>query len=267
VSNEHSIALQVIQVTDSHLRGDEDGTLLGMNTRASLEAVLELIERNGHEPDLVVATGDIAQDGSEEAYQCFQDEMSQFSCPVYWFLGNHDHNRSMVQIAAGTEALDRVVVRHGWKLIFLDSSVPGKVYGRLGKDELRLLEEELSADSKLHVLICFHHHPIDIGSAWLDNIGLRNRDEFLAIIDRHDNVRGVLWGHIHQEIDVERNGVRMLASPSTCVQFKPKTKNFAVDTVAPGYRWLNLMRDGRIETGVNRAEHIEFVIDLNSKGY
>lgn len=267
MSNEKQIALQVIQLTDAHLSREDSGTLLGMNTRESLNAVLDLVQRNGHDPDLVLVTGDISQDGSEESYQCFQERMHVFGCPVYWFLGNHDNYQAMVQIVAGTEALDRVVVRNGWKLIFLDSSVPNKVYGRLGSDELRLLERELSSDPHLHTMICFHHHPIDVQSAWLDSIGLRNRDELFEIVDRHDNVRLILWGHVHQEVDLERNRVRMLASPSTCVQFKPGSREFAVDTAAPGYRWLNLYQDGSIETGVERCDHIDFVVDLNSKGY
>src|SRR5690554_7222962 len=81
VANVNDIALQVIQLTDPHLRQDEDGLLLGMNTRRSLSAVLELVQQDGHDPDLVVATGDISQDGSEESYQSFQEYMSVFNCP------------------------------------------------------------------------------------------------------------------------------------------------------------------------------------------
>ena len=264
---EKQIALQVIQVTDPHLRREVEGTLLGMNTRQSLGAVLELIQRDGLEPDLIVATGDISQDGSEESYQAFRDEMAIFPCPVYWSMGNHDETRAMVQVAAGTEALDQVVVRNGWKLILLDSSVPHKVFGRLGRDELRLLEQELAADPDLHVLISLHHHPVDVESAWLDSIGLRNRDEFFEIVDRFPNVRAILWGHVHQEVDTWRGEIRLLGSPSTCVQFKPRSVEFSVDEAAPGYRWLNLMEDGSVETGVARCEHIEFVVDLQSKGY
>lgn len=265
--DEKQIALQVIQVTDPHLRREVEGTLLGMNTRQSLSAVLDLIRHDGLEPDLVVATGDISQDGSEESYQAFRDEMSVFPCPVYWSMGNHDETRAMVQVAAGTEALDQVVVRNGWKLILLDSSVPQKVFGRLGRDELRLLEQELAEDPDLHVLISLHHHPIDVDSVWLDKIGLRNRDEFFEIVDRYPNVRAILWGHVHQEVDAQRGHIRLLGSPSTCVQFRPHSVEFSVDAAAPGYRWLNLLADGSVETGVGRCEQIDFVVDLQSKGY
>ena len=64
-----------------------------------------------------------------------------------------------------------------------------------------------------------------------------------------------------------RGNVRLLASPSTCVQFTPGSEDFAVDTLAPGYRWLRLLPDGTLETGVARVTGIDFEIDYSIKGY
>src|SRR5690606_20318060 len=115
--------------------------------------------------------------------------------------------------------------------------------------------------------ICFHHHPLSMGSRWIDTIGLHNADELLAIVRRHNNVRCVLWGHVHQESDQIIDGVRYLSTPSTCVQFMPGSDDFAIDTLAPGYRWLDLHPDGRVDTGVSRVEDIAFDIDYSVKGY
>ena len=41
-----------------------------------------------------------------------------------------------------------------------------------------------------------------------------------------------------------------LATPATCVQCKPGTPEPQVDERPPGYRWLELHPDGRIETRV-----------------
>ena len=72
---------------------------------------------------------------------------------------------------------------------------------------------------------------------------------------------------MHQEIDTERNGVRLLASPSTCVQFAPGCENFKADAKPPGYRWLDLAPGGEVTTGVSRVADVEFVVDLESGGY
>ncbi|WP_020410335.1 3',5'-cyclic-AMP phosphodiesterase [Hahella ganghwensis] len=259
--------LKIVQVTDSHLRREVDGMLLGMNTRESLDAVLELVDARKERPDLVLATGDLAQDGSAEAYHCFEKKMARFECPVVWFSGNHDDPDVMTSAIRNSQAFVKVKLLDDWKLIFLDSSVRNKVYGELAETELQLLKQELEKDQDKHVAICFHHHPVNIDCRWLDTIGLKNADELFAITDQYSHVKMILWGHIHQEYDQVRNGVRMLATPSTCVQFKPCSEDFAVDDLAPGYRWIKLAADGSIETAVERADHIDFVVDMSSKGY
>jgi Icc protein len=266
-SSKHNADLTIVQLSDSHLRKEPEGELLGMNTRESLDAVLDLVKANHPDPDVVLATGDLAQDGHEKSYACFREKLAFFSCPVFWYTGNHDNRSAMRSATKGSNVLDKRMLTENWQLIFLDSLVPGKVYGELAEGELSYLEKALVEYPDKHTLVCFHHHPIDIESAWLDNIGLKNRASLFSIIDKYKQVKGLLWGHIHQEVDCIRKGVRMLATPSTCVQFLPKSTHFAVDTVAPGYRWLILKANGDIETGVKRAHHIEFKVDYNSKGY
>lgn len=74
-------------------------------------------------------------------------------------------------------------------------------------------------------------------------------------------------GHIHQEFDQQRGNLRLLASPSTCVQFAPGSEEFQVSSEAPGYRWLRLYADGTLDTGVSRVTGITFEIDYSVKGY
>jgi Icc protein len=118
-----------------------------------------------------------------------------------------------------------------------------------------------------HLLVCLHHHPVPMGSEWLDTQLVGSAERFFEVIDAHPRVRGILWGHVHQEYDDTRNGVRLLAVPSTCVQFKPGSADFAVDDTSPGYRWLDLHADGGIDTAVSRVEGIHFEVDMSVKGY
>jgi Icc protein len=108
---------------------------------------------------------------------------------------------------------------------------------------------------------------VPIGSPWLDTMMVDNAAEFFAVLDRHPQVRAVLWGHVHQTCDQVRRGVRLLASPSTCIQFQPQSAGFALDEAAPGYRWLELHDSGVIETGVVRLENYSATLDRNSGGY
>lgn len=156
-----------------------------------------------------------------------------------------------------------------WHIVMLDSQIPGEVGGRLGQGQLALLEQALqrAQEKELHVLICLHHQPVPVGSVWLDKQQVSDADALFAVTDRYPQVKGILWGHVHQQVDVERNGVKLMASPSTCVQFAPDLEDFKVDDKGPGYRWLELAPDGDICTGVSRVTSRDFMVDLESGGY
>ncbi len=265
VTNER--AIQIVQITDCHLTREAGGELLGVNTRDSLDAVLALIKTNHPSPDIVLASGDIAQDGSVAAYRCFKEKTAFFDCPVYWFAGNHDNLEKMAQVTKGSDVLTKQVRVGNWQLLLLDSSVAGQVFGKISPAELELLDRVLDAASDQHCLLGLHHHSIDIQCQWLDAIGLHNRDQLFEIIEQYDNIRAIVCGHIHQELDQTSNGIRYLAAPSTCVQFEPKTKAFSVANQAPGYRWLQLYPNGDIGTGVNRLDNFNYEVDASSEGY
>jgi 3',5'-cyclic-AMP phosphodiesterase len=116
-------------------------------------------------------------------------------------------------------------------------------------------------------LIALHHNPVPGNSAWMRDIGLENGEEFFATIKISKKVKCVLYGHIHQELDFEHEGVRCLCTPSTCIQFKPDVTSFSLDRVNPGYRSLQLFDDGRVETEVRRVSGETFEADYNSPGY
>lgn len=261
--------LRVVQVTDCHLFASTEGKLLGLNTQFSLDRVLELVEKNNAGMDVILATGDLAQDASTTAYARLFKRLHDFKAPIYWMKGNHDSLAPMLEtFAAERERVSPCVAELGaWTIILLDSTIPGKVPGEFFHDDLDFLEQALANARGEHILVSLHHQPVPMGCDWLDTQIVKNAADFFALIDQAPRVRAVLWGHVHQAFDGARKGVRLLSTPSTCVQFKPLSHDFAVDTLAPGYRWLDLHADGRIDTGVERVENIEFKVDFSVKGY
>lgn len=267
--NEAGKPLRVVQVSDSHLFADTEGKLLGLNTQFSLEKVLELVRAEQPAMDVLLATGDLAQDASYDAYRRLRDALAAFSVPVYWLEGNHDKPAPMLKaLADQRERIGPCAAEIGnWTLIMLDSTIPGEVPGELFEDDLAFLDRALTAAAGDHIMVCLHHHPIPMGCKWLDTQVVASAGDFFAVIDRHPRVRSIIWGHVHQEYAGERNGVELYSVPSTCVQFKPFSDDFAVDKSPPGYRWFDLYPDGRIDTAVSRVEGIEFDVDMSVKGY
>ncbi|AZE58941.1 MULTISPECIES: 3',5'-cyclic-AMP phosphodiesterase [Pseudomonas fluorescens group] len=257
----------LVQLSDSHLFAEEGTALLGMNTRASLQRVIELVREQQPRIDLVLATGDLSQDGTLESYQQFRDMTRAIGAPARWIPGNHDEPQIMALAAVHSDLLEPVMDIGNWRITLLDSAVPGSVPGYLQDQQLQLLAQALSEAPNRHHLVCLHHHPVSIGCAWMEPIGLRNPEALFAVLDRFPQARALLWGHVHQEIDRERNGLRLLASPSTCIQFAPGSEDFQVSEQAPGYRWLRLHADGGLETGVERLRDFAFTVDYGSNGY
>jgi len=261
--------VRLLQLTDTHLHASDEANLCGIRTTDSLARVIELARAHNWPPDAVLATGDLSQDETPESYRRFVDTFSALNVPVHCLPGNHDIPRKMAETFTGSfnVNLTRWAELGAWQVVLLNTSVPNDNGGELADSELEFLGTTLRENSDRHALICLHHNPVAVGSEWLDTMQLRNSRAFFAVTERYANVKAILWGHVHQEYDAMRDGVRLLATPSTCVQFLPGSRKFSIDTRPPGYRWLTLNPDGTLETGVRRLETYPFVPDLSTRGY
>jgi len=159
------------------------------------------------------------------------------------------------------------LVGEHWQVILLDSQVYGTPHGWLSHLQLAELEAALQQHPEKYALICLHHHTFPVGSIWLDQHDLKNANDFLTLLARYPQVKAVMCGHVHQEYDQIHQGIRFLTSPSTCIQFKPLSVDFSLDTMSPGWRYLQLYPDGRLATQVWRLDPGQFVPDLQSTGY
>jgi Icc protein len=244
--------VQILHITDPHLHAHRDAMMRGLNTYDSFRSIIDRANTEKRKLDAVIATGDLVQDETREGYERFSNLVSELGVPVHCIPGNHDSPQIMAEILNKPPfQFCGSAIYQDWCLIMLNSVVRWDDGGQLETSQLEILEQTLSANESRYALICMHHHPVSIGSAWMDGgLGLRNSSDFFKIIDQYDNVRGIAWGHVHQASDHERNGVTLFSTPSTCAQFLPNSDVFKMDTRPPGYRWLNLMPDGSIETEV-----------------
>jgi Icc protein len=243
----------VVQFTDTHIYGDPSARLAGIDSRESFDAVVAHARAGVWPPNAVLVTGDLAMDGSSAAYMWLRERLAILGAPVYCIPGNHDEPPTMREIMqAHSITSDTCVDIGAWRVLLLDTFAPGRESGELGRTELECLSSELSRIRDRHVLIALHHPPVAVGSPWMDAMGLADAASFWEAVNDAANVRCVLWGHVHQNYDSYRGGIRLLGSPSTCVQFAPRATRFALDARAPAYRRLELRDDGQVDTVVRR---------------
>ncbi len=243
---------RLLHLTDPHLFADPRATVYGIDTADSLARVLTqaMTEPEGR-ADAILVTGDIADDLSAAAYERFRMTLQPAGVPVYCLPGNHDDPALMAQHLAAFGIPCNGRARLGaWGLALLDSHVPGEPHGAISSAEFARLDGHLHALRDLPVLLAVHHPPAPVGSPWIDAIGLRDAVELLARLERFPNVRAIVSGHVHQSFETRRGALRLLATPSTCAQFTPRTLDCVIDSRPPGYRWLQLGSDGRFDTDV-----------------
>jgi 3',5'-cyclic-AMP phosphodiesterase len=264
VVQESMAAHRVLQITDTHLRPDAGSTLLGVDTAESLLAVLRQALAE-HAPDAILATGDLAHDDTTGlAYERYlQLVRGLFAGPLLHLPGNHDYQAPM---DAALQPVAELKLGN-WEVIGFDTHADGRVEAEFGAADLGHLRSRLAAATADHVLLACHHPPLEVGCPWLDPHRISRGRELLESCSADGRVRGLVFGHVHQEVSARFGPLAVLGTPSTCFQFAPGTARFTIDVSprsgSPGYRWLELHADGSLRTEVRRLEGHPLNIDLS----
>ena len=80
-------------------------------------------------------------------------------------------------------------------------------------------------------------------------------------------MKAVITGHVHQHFDGLWGELILHTTPSSCIQFRQNSDDFALSDQPPGYRWLNLKASGVIETGVEFIAGFDQSPDIQNTGY
>ena len=243
--------ISLIQITDLHLTENKSTKVRGCSTNKSFEKIVAFITANEN-PDFVVSSGDISNDGTKKSYIAYKKGIELFETPVFTILGNHD-NHNNFQSVFGTKlpSVEKITLSETWLMIVIDSTSINKESGQITKQQLLSLRKLIENNKNKSLVICLHHQPIKMGF-WIDEVGLENADQFIASIANQSNIKAVLWGHVHHESESKLKSIKMLSTPSTCYQFLESAEK--PDTNKPGYRKINLFKSGKLETKVVRID-------------
>ncbi|MGK5685182.1 metallophosphoesterase family protein [Actinoplanes sp. URMC 104] len=193
--------MRILHLSDTHLARDPGPNADGIDARDSLRRILAGCSQLAG-LDAVLVTGDVADDGSPEAYADVSALVGAFAAergiPALYTTGNHDERKAFAA-AFGDDLLTVTEVR-GHRIVTLDTLVPGKVSGWLGDDQLDWLRGVLAAPAPNGTVLAFHHPPIALPGVWLqEKFGLLNPGA-LADAIRGSDVRLILTGHYHLQL-------------------------------------------------------------------
>ncbi|MBN1610591.1 MAG: metallophosphoesterase [Polyangiaceae bacterium] len=241
---------RVIQLTDLHLRARLTARVRGIPVWVTLRAALAEVARQA--PDLLVLTGDLADDAKQYSYRELREALHDWMDRVRILPGNHD-NRDILRATfrLGRSTLGFADRLGGWHLIGVDTVTPKRNRAQFGADQLDWLAAEL-ADGHEPVVLFTHHPPVSVNTWWLDRDLARDLKQFQKILESTDRVRAVVCGHVHHEVFKRMANSDVFMTPSTAYQFRLGSWWPArIDNGRPGLRILELSEDS-LETQVVR---------------
>lgn len=259
-----STPVKLLQITDTHCYANDDSKLawseLEVYPNQSLLRLLTHFKAQAQDYDGLVISGDLAEENILETYQRLRKMLQDFPLPVYILPGNHDTPELMYsELAAPAEQIHYIPgeVFANWHVLFLDTHHTGHPEGHLSDEQFTALKIQLdNIATQEHAVLFMHHHPVAIGSSFMDTIGLQQTDAFWSLLADYPQVKTVVFGHIHSEFSTaypvtpQRN-IQVFGTPATCVQVKHIDENLNLDHTRPAWRELVLHADGQLDTTVH----------------
>ncbi len=247
---------QIVQITDIHFVADGGPLLLEHDTRSAFLRVRDYLGQHYSDCDRLIVTGDLVHDEGEEAYQELFDALTPWHDRLRVIPGNHDARVPMQKVFSGMIRNDQDSVSfldelEGWTLIGLDTLIEGAVEGDLAGNQWAWLREAVM-QAPGPVALFMHHPPVFVGSQWLDQLSLVSLGVFSNLVEDFPQIKFVVCGHVHQEFYTQIFHADVFTTPSTCVQFKPNSDEFAIESSSPGLRTFDLRPDGTFDSHVIR---------------
>lgn len=258
--------IRILQLTDLHVFKDPQERLKGIPTFELLQDVVDFISKSGENFDYVVVTGDHTHDELPESYRAVRTVLNPWIDRLFQVPGNHD-DRSVLRsvfadriAGAGQERINFSFRAGNWLCLGLDTHIPKAVPGLIEPDQVQWAREQLVASDAQHVALFFHHPPVDIGSVWMDRIGLSGKELLQSWFAEEPRIRLVCCGHVHHEFRCLIGQTEIVTTPSTGLQFSPDGDSPTFVAAPPGYRVIELNDEG-YSTRVVRLPHVRFTPD------
>jgi len=215
----------IAQITDLHLRTDGRRLKGLVDSEARLDAAITHLNALSPRPDLVLATGDLANKAHTQDYVALRRAFDRLEMPSYVIPGNHDDRAMLRDIFADMGYLPEsgpflhyVIEDYPLRLIGLDTMHPGSDGGEFCAERRAWLDDRLTEQQERPTLIFMHHPPFETRIGYMDKLAFIGAAELEAVVARHPQVLRVIAGHMHRDITVAWGGTIATVASSLVFQ-------------------------------------------------
>jgi 3',5'-cyclic AMP phosphodiesterase CpdA len=186
----------IAQVTDLHLHADA-----GHANLARFVRVLAHLAAMRPQPELLVLSGDLADDGAVASYRHLKEALEGWPGEVRFALGNHDGRDAFRTVFGDSHFIDGFVQGRtgcgGLQVVVLDSLEEGRHGGAFCEARAGWLRQAVQGSAGAPLLVFMHHPPVDVGIPWIDPGA---HQDWIARLDaalQGANLAGICTGHVH----------------------------------------------------------------------
>jgi 3',5'-cyclic AMP phosphodiesterase CpdA len=196
--------MKFIHLSDVHFKED-DFHLYGLDPSQRLKRAIDSINKNQHDADFIVITGDLADEGELKAYEKLDKLLESCEPEVIKLIGNHDNRENFLKVFSSSfqhEGFIQGSKRVGDKtFIFLDTKIPNTHAGDMCDVRFTWLEQQLEANKDQDVYLFMHHPPMDVDIGYMDKIGFKSQERLKTLLLKYDNIGYMFLGHLHRVIN------------------------------------------------------------------
>jgi 3',5'-cyclic AMP phosphodiesterase CpdA len=244
-----------IHISDPHIvpKGTD---LYGTDSASNLRAVADRIRAMDLAPEFFVFSGDLTDRGDPASYahlsEILERSFAPFGVPVLLGLGNHDSRAAFRRVILGADSGDDPTPYFyarcfdECRVLMLDSVVPGRADGLLGKHQLDWLAQQLATPASGGDLLVLHHPCVPRGVPRQSEYLLRDAPALAEVLTslRH-RVIGILCGHSHVSTATLFAGVLHVTTSATAYLLDPTRRDAGHALEGAGFS-VCTVRDGRL---------------------
>lgn len=211
--------MRIVQLSDLHLRPEP--LYSGIDPWRRWRAALARLGGLQPRPDLLLLSGDLADDAAPATYSRLADSLATVGFDYAVVPGNHDDSRALRKAFPGQGwshekyACQRVD-RGELSLLLVDTAIPGREEGMVGDEHLAWLTAHCPVGRR--VVLVLHHPPFPIGIPGMDAIACGGEQGLAAWLSGRPQVEALWCGHVHRPVLTQFAGRPAVCAPSTVHQ-------------------------------------------------
>ncbi len=215
----------IAQITDFHIGRPVHVDGEAISCLDQLHAAVAHLNALRPRPDVVFATGDIANHGAKNDYLSAREALDALEIPYFVIPGNHDHRETLRSVFNDHEYLQpgafvQYVLEHfPLRIIALDTLQSGAHTGHLCDERLDWFEQCLAADKQKPTVVFMHHPPFNTGIDVFHRFRLIVSDRLRQIVVANNQIQAIACGHVHRSIQTSWAGTLVTTTPSVSFQY------------------------------------------------